>query len=337
MSSRGADMAIVDSAKNLASILAGYRDYDGIEIDQDHVIQWADQFPENIRQRLLDVVAATFSRTYFSERRCRALLRRILNSSRLTHGDPVGYWSSTHVLRNQVRGQSQRRMVDIFEAMAKTQFGQEFKFAEPGASRYFYLDDFIFSGGRVKEDFARWLISVESQDGPIHLDLGYFGVHALGEFFFDQYAEEQISRFRGRITYKVRRHMDFENRRTRRNSSDVLWPVRQAESVGYPEFDTGNIYLRVPPGQNRTFSTETDRNFLETELLRAGCKIASSCAVRAAGMKPLGFYNFGYGFGAVCSTFMNCPNNAPLALWWTANTRDLPNGWNALIPRRVND
>ena len=51
----------------------------------------------------------------------------------------------------------------------------------------------------------------------------------------------------------------------------------------------------------------------------AGLKINSSIRDqnKKAYWKPLGLSTFrGLGFGAMVTTYRNCPNNTPLALWW---------------------
>ena len=64
------------------------------------------------------------------------------------------------------------------------------------------------------------------------------------------------------------------------------------------------------------FSSEENRQLLERELLLAGMHIRSLSQNPSPALRPLGFSPFGLGFGSTIVTYRNCPNNAPLALWW---------------------
>ena len=55
-------------------------------------------------------------------------------------------------------------------------------------------------------------------------------------------------------------------------------------------------------------------------------------------MRPLGFSSFGVGFGSTIVTYRNCPNNAPLALWWgdpNAHHNHPFSRWYPLLQRRT--
>ncbi|MCX2524734.1 hypothetical protein OQ287_10840 [Larsenimonas sp. GH2-1] len=64
------------------------------------------------------------------------------------------------------------------------------------------------------------------------------------------------------------------------------------------------------------FSSEAGRQVLESEFFIAGAKIIAKIENRNSFMRPLGFSNFGLGFGSMIFTYRNCPNNCPLAMWW---------------------
>lgn len=328
-------MPLQDEAQKLADLIRDFRAFEHVAISPDSVLRWVYQFDDEYREATLLAMRGVLAEHYINAAQAQDYLLTILESERLTAGNPIEYWSSTHLLGGQVRGSSQRLLIAAFTDLARQRFGAGFQFAGHLAERAFYLDDFLLSGGRLKEDFTRWADMRVGFRAPSHLDIGFFGVHALGEYFFDNYVRDRYAR--SGLTYKIRRIRTYENRKARRNSSSVFWPSITARSVGYPQFDAAAPVLRVPPGAISGLWSEAGRALLEHQLLKAGCRIAESMATRMPSMKPLGFYNLGYGFGAICSSHLNCPNNAPLALWWTARTQGLPQGWHALLPRRTND
>ena len=82
------------------------------------------------------------------------------------------------------------------------------------------------------------------------------------------------------------------------------------------------------------YSAQT-RDVLEAEFLRVGCELLARCRQSLASMRPLGFSRMPtLGFGVVFTTYRNCPNNAPLAMWWSAPTAQ-GDAWYPLMPRRT--
>ena len=69
-------------------------------------------------------------------------------------------------------------------------------------------------------------------------------------------------------------------------------------------------------GTGWPFSSEQGRSLLEREFLLAGIRIRNLAQQPADIVRPLGWGPFGLGSGSTLVTFRNCPNNAPLALWW---------------------
>jgi hypothetical protein len=327
-------MTVEQQASALSSLLREYRRFDGVQVDADSVLRWVYQFDNEVRSGLLSGITDTLARNYIDVSRCRELLRQMFVSPNLTGGDPLRYWSTTEVIQDQERGRSQSLLVALLYDLAAEHFGAEFRFGCAGIVRSFYLDDFLFSGQRLQTDFSRWLARVRRSMAPPHLDIHLIGVHLLGLHFFQQYAEAERMTAHG-VTYRIFACLKYENRRRYRSESAVYWPSITASSVGFQAFDEGDLVLRevLNPAPNH----EGVRQLLERELLRMGCKIAASCRDRTRSLRPLGYSSFGYGFGATCASYLNCPNNAPLALWWTAQTVGMPNGWHALLPRRTND
>jgi len=97
---------------------------------------------------------------------------------------------------------------------------------------------------------------------------------------------------------------------------------------------------RTPGGkcEHDIFSSEEGRQLLERELLMAGMRIRSFSQNPNRALRPLGFSPFGLGFGSTIVTYRNCPNNAPLALWWgdPEKPKSHPfSKWCPLVPRKT--
>lgn len=84
-------------------------------------------------------------------------------------------------------------------------------------------------------------------------------------------------------------------------------------------------------GQNSIFIDEENRCILEEQFVKAGLRILNTITNKGS-WKPLGLEGFdSYGFGSTIITYRNCPNIAPLALWWGDQTDS--NSWYPLVPR----
>lgn len=136
------------------------------------------------------------------------------------------------------------------------------------------------------------------------------GLHEGGKYWIEQNAEQIKSGKQFDVRFHRFDGFAFENRRTYREQSNVLWPTADI-------YDDGNFCPRLPGGRaSHPFATEQGRQILEREFLNAGLHIQSFANNPSPRLKPLGFYRFQPGFGSLFVTYRNCPNNCPLALWY---------------------
>jgi hypothetical protein len=116
-------------------------------------------------------------------------------------------------------------------------------------------------------------------------------------------------------------------------TSDVLWPASLDGEVASRRFSdsaTSGKLRRTVSGVSRSFAgvfqDPKDRAVLELELMEAGLGILSQFDKAWA---PLGYGRRPFGFGSLSVSYRNCPNNAPLALWWSIPSH----GWTPLFAR----
>ena len=146
--------------------------------------------------------------------------------------------------------------------------------------------------------------------------------HRLGEWKCRKRLEKAASDAGKRVQFQFWAALRIENRLSSRNVSEVLWPATVPNDVALSAYMAEETRFpftpRVPGGrfEHRIFSSEKGRQLLERELLLAGIRIRSLSRQPSRAMRPLGFSPFGLGFGSMIVTYRNCPNNAPLALWW---------------------
>ena len=138
------------------------------------------------------------------------------------------------------------------------------------------------------------------------------------------------------IDIKWWRLATLENRKSCQWSSDVLWPVKIPDDDAITQAYVKNMkrqpVLRFAgnTGGLKIFSSDTGRQLLEQEFLKAGAHIRQICPNLPEIERPLGHsYLETLGFGSTLVTYRNCPNNTPLALW-------VGDPWYPLFLRKTN-
>jgi hypothetical protein len=318
----------------LAALIADYRRDELPQPDADHVGRWVHQFEENERGPILGELHHAWSKLYFSEQNARKFLRTLITASRFTGGDPATYWSGANLLDVQARGNSQREMLGLFREELHAALG--LTLAGPGGGTDFvYLDDVLFTGGRIRTDLKAWM---QTAPASARVRIVVLAFHRFGRFKTGNALEEEARRLGKKITFEFWRAFEIEDRKSERRNADVLCPTRLPPEVeGY---DQGLYPLvpRLPGGTSSLFSSEEARDVVEQAFLKAGLKIRGFSAKPKAIIRPLGYGHFGVGFGSLFLSWRNCPNNAPLALWWGGKTEPTwhpLNKWHPLVPRKT--
>lgn len=321
-------------AASIAEKLADYRYGEIAAPDAQHVELWGGQFPKAVRSTVLSEMNTVLSHNYLSRDLAVRFLNGLLGNDKLTGGDAKNFWSNANVLNIQQNGNSQAEMVALFDGLSKSKFGS---LAEPKSpSSYIYIDDVIFTGNRVANDLINWFQNGAPSGAVVHIIV--LAMHRSGSWWIrqklDKFAKESGRKFEYHLWFGV----EIENRKTYRNASEIYWPVSLPPSASEYALGRYPFEARTPGGTGTPFSSEANRQILEGALLEAGMKIRGFSAQPAANLRPLGFSSFSVGFGATIVTYRNCPNNAPLALWWgdpdAAPGHPFRN-WRPLTPRKT--
>jgi hypothetical protein len=329
----------------LASIANSIEDYRAGEIvkpSPDHVDQWARQFDADVQVPLLGELDHTLKATYFSQDDVRGFFAHQIQHREIAGASPCSFWRSAHILDIQKQGHSQSEIRKLFGLALKDQCGLKLKDCGTPGGAYVYLDDVLFTGGRIGADLSSWIADDAPANFTVHILV--IATYRLGEW----QCIERLKKVASEAGKKMELHcwaaVRLENRKARRNTSEVLWPAT------IPEEPTLQAYLaqetrfpfqpRQPGGklEHPIFSSEAGRQLLEEQLLLGGMRIRSFSKNPSSALRPLGFSPFGLGFGSMIATFRNCPNNAPLALWWGDPDADKGHpfrNWCPLLPRKT--
>ncbi|SEQ22754.1 phosphoribosyltransferase-like protein [Nitrosomonas ureae] len=325
-----------DLLLSVANTIKTYREGELPEPTPEHVDRWLQQFTGDQQLLFLREFGHVISQCFFTEEAVKTFLRKLVTNESLASNNPASYWRDANFLNIQNNGCSQKEMLKLFAKSLYDECGLDLvNCGQPGGD-YIYLDDVMFSGNRVRNDLEPWIVNDAPQVARVHVIVA--AQHTSGYFFISQKLKEVIGQSGKKINVKYWRSIEVENRKVYRNRSGVLWPTTLPIVAEVQDYMALPSRFPFEPRQAgvviEPFSSEEGRQVLESEFLIAGAKIRALSENPKQSMRPLGFSQFGIGFGSMIVTYRNCPNNCPLALWW--GDPEATSGalhWYPLLPR----
>ena len=317
---------------SIADLIKDYRSHQIPVLDSNHVDRWISQFEGAVQVPILRELDHVLHQTYYPKDRIVDLLKTLAH--RPPDGStqsPSSFWKQAHILNIQQNGESQTDIRGLFSSMLQDEFGLDINETDADTQTFVYLDDALFTGNRIIQDLASWLPDSPSKSTVYTCVIVS---HTGGEYWCESRVQQIAAELKREVSLKFWRFKRLENRKSYRDSADVLWPARLPDDdvvLAYFGEESRQFGLRSPrnPVWQTPFSSEIGRNTLEDELLRAGVQIVNSHNQVSQLLKPLGFSNFQPGFGSLVAFYRNCPNNSPLALWWGLGD------WYPLLPRKT--
>lgn len=327
----------------LASIATTIQDYRAGEIPKptpEHVDKWVNQFSVDVQLPLLAELDHVLDKTYFSKEVVSGYFSSLIQQEKIAGDDHCAFWQRANFLNIQAHGQSQAEILTLFDEALQAQCGVAVKKCGSEDGPFIYLDDVLFSGGRIGSDLKAWIQGDAPTKATVHIIV--IGTHHLGEWQCTEGLKKVATAVGKQITFTCWAAIRFENRKYYKNTAEVLWPASlptDAALSAYMALETKWPFEPRAAGgvlENKVFSGESGRQLIETEMLLAGIKIRAGCQDPKKSMRPLGFSAFGLGFGSTIVTYRNCPNNCPLAFWW--GDPEATSGamhWYPLLPRKT--
>lgn len=325
----------------LSEIIVNYRQDDEIAPRTPELIdRWLRQFPEDDQGPFLAALVDVLRKTYISKDDFMGFLRGLAVSHEVSAGmDQREFWRTANFLDIQQGGASQGDILALFDQVLRETYGFGTDEPQANSDTYIYLDDCVATGSRVKNDICQWIQTDAPANCLIHV---ITAVRYEGSYWIDAKINEAAQAAGKVVRIKPWWIAGFhiENRRFKRDQSDILWPTEIPDAPACQRYAEALVAKerahepRTPECFSGTtvFSDESQRGLIERVLLTRGCQIREEQANLPDKARPLGYHNLDcLGFGSMFVFYRNCPNNCPLALW--VDQHEYP----ALFPRRTNN
>jgi hypothetical protein len=338
---------------SIAETLNDYRedeDKPSVRITEDNICEWIDQFDDNLRLPILTEMDNIFKKRYCSKKRLNHFLKMIIKTltKRFEFSSEVEFLENTQFLDLQAHGKSQGVMLTILDELIRDNYGITLNECGRKSHTYsVYIDDVLCSGLTLISNLQEWsnqefeVGKTNKQavaDGSTKLILNYIFIH-------DKNYQKKVYEMGKKISqsfatkHLMYRWVDVDNNTNASSKIDLLLPnnVDQPDNVqDYKEqvIETVNEYTAEKgyktstdeffssddlPKDETFFTSPENRKTVEDAFLQKGIEILGKANIHNKNIRALGYSMpsvKSFGFGALCFTWRNVPNNTPLVFWY---------------------
>lgn len=323
---------------------------DGSRISRSRIKNWIDQFDKEVRIPILTELKNVFEKRYCSKKDVREFLEAIIQklTQDFKFSSPTEFLKNSDFLNLQPEGKSQRIMLSLFDELIRKKYGLSLADCGTTSKKYsIYIDDILCTGLTLISDIKDWSeqnFSANKTNAQAVADNSTTLVFAY-VFIHEKNYKKKVAEMRHKISndvsskHKMYRLIEIENGIGQSSKIDLLYPLEHGQLQIVTDY-MNEIIERVdnhtkkyntvsqeeffrPAGQpanEQFFTSEQNRVIVENAFLQKGIEILRNANPNNRNMRALGYSipslkNFG--FGALCFTWRNVPNNAPLVFWYS--------------------
>ena len=337
-----------DLIKEIYEIVKDYRADEsdpGVRMTPDRIRQWIDQFNLEDQRFILAELKNIFSKQYYSKQKIKDFLKSIVEILSRDYGyeNTEVFLEETVFLNLQETNKSQTVLLQLMGEVLQNEF--HFSINDCGSrikKNFIYIDDVLCTGNTVFKEAEKWVKQVDDIGERTHLEqLKNGSIRLLFVHVFSH--KKNREKTRARFRYKIDENFnDFSQwylifeieseiiMPTGTNQSELVTNDQQEIEARVDQY-CRNQNFPVPeaefyrsigqPVAGQFFTSEANRNRFENIILEKGIMILrgteniSTSNLRALGYSLPSHKNFG--FGALCFTWRNIPNNSPLVFWYS--------------------
>lgn len=331
-----------EDAKKLYNIIKDYRNDDGISINEQHIIDWANQFGED-NEFMLKEITHIMPKVYVSKKQAKIFIRRHIEAlmKEYNYTNIQNFLMDVEFLDLQLPHKSQPAILKLLEEILTEDFQESYaKYETFPKIIYIYFDDILASGSTIGKDIIDWLNTVDAKGIPnitnilndkYKLSINLFCLHTWGHAFLKfrlkKTFEDKIGdKILWRYNYEIQNHAKWNNQ-----SLNIAFPVEEQEpnikkylaGLAAEKYEDYAYRKASTPQNEGFFSSPENRIRYENVLLQKGLSIIGMIQGEVkANIRPLGLIHPNYktfGLGTHFFTWRNIPNNSPLVFWWEVN------------------
>lgn len=321
-----------------------------VRMTTDRIRNWINQFDEGLQVPILTELDNIFKKRYCSKSKVKDFLDQVIKV--LTKD--FGFKNSTDFLKNsdflnlQPDGKSQRIMLSLFDELIQEKHGLSLTDCGTTSKKYsIYIDDILCTGLTLISDIKDWsekeFFSGRTNnqavaDGSTILVFAYVFIH---EKNYHKKKAEMRFKISNEVSnnHKMYRLTEIENGTAQSSKIDLIYPLEngQPQSVidykneivelvdihtqQYNQTSSEEFYRPAGlPTNEQFFTSAENRIIVENVFLQKGIEILHKANANNRNMRALGYSipsHKNFGFGALCFTWRNVPNNAPLVFWYS--------------------
>jgi hypothetical protein len=343
-------------AAEILGIIKDYRNDSGIQLTEDDIINWVNQFDGVDRVFMLEEFLHILKHgIYISKQKAFELLEKKIqwHSTTLKYPDVKAFLSSTVFLKMQGPNKSQTVLIEMLDELLKKKFG--ITTADCGTfskENFIYIDDILATGNTIMKDVKAWLNAndidnrgnyVAVTDKKVRLIICVFASHTwasdnLRFHLSSVYSKSLVGLIKIASAYCIENNVKEYNPALNLAYPDSDQPnhvkeylqTLKAENGIYKHEDRAYRATNSPSNENFFRSPETRKRF-EDIMLQKGIEILSKVNQLGRSLRPLGCCRPEYktfGTGTLYFTWRNISNTCPLVFWWDNKAH----GWKGLFP-----
>ena len=340
--------------RNICQTLEDYRadeNKPAVRIKQESIRRWIIQFEESQRIPILTELDNIFKKRYCSKADTKDFLDKVIN----TLTNDFKYVTVQDFLKNSVflnlqpEGKSQRIMLNLFNELIQEKYGHTLSDCGTVSKKYsVYIDDILCTGLTLISDIKEWseqnftpgkTNKQAVADESTTLVFAYVFIHIKN---YHKKVAEMKHKISQAVSLKQKMYFlnKIENVTDKDSKIDLILPLEEGQPQIVLEYknsindlvdkrtseqkwrDSSEEFYR-PSGlpTNETFFTSSQNRILvENIFLQKGIAILKKANSTIPNMRALG-YSLptlkDFGFGALCFTWRNVPNNTPLVFWYS--------------------
>ena len=329
-------------------------------ITPQRVNKWVNQFSTQDREIVRSETLRILKKRYYSRKKVQeSFILGLLKFVKKKYRNNDDFINSTVFLDLQPKGKSQGIYLEMVNSLSKKKFNCSInRSPHKNVKHYIYIDDVLCTGNTFYQDIFDWA-SVRAPSGKTYSsEILSKRISLINCFVFihDKNLLKKRHQFNFRLSDNFSSHLEFVHAKTINNSLsdpsklDCIIPVEkgQTDIVHKYKIEVENSVDEYVSGEYKSkpeffrpndlpknedfFSSAVNRKKYENILLKKGIEILRSSSGTKSNIRPLGYSLPSlqdFGFGALCFTFNNVPNNSPLVFWYSSG------GFMPLFPRKA--